>query len=151
MRIHRILLLAAITTGAAANNRPVTCAEQIGFESFGLIELESFFDLIFDEPVQLDSDQPVSSAMGDADGINRAIAFSPSEVPTLIELCDHRSDCTRCDAVVACDFDCAPSRSCSVAALFGYESFRGHPDGGWANYGLHTGLNVGTRLGKFSE
>jgi hypothetical protein len=36
-------------------------------------------------------------------------------------------------------------------ALLGYEAFRGHPDGGWGNYGLHTGFNFGTRLGWLSD
>ncbi len=34
---------------------------------------------------------------------------------------------------------------------FGYDSWRGVQDGGWANNGLHTSLNFGSRLGTFSE
>jgi hypothetical protein len=38
-----------------------------------------------------------------------------------------------------------------VVALLGYEAFRGHPDGGWGNYGIHAGFNIGTHLGSFSD
>jgi hypothetical protein len=33
----------------------------------------------------------------------------------------------------------------------GYDSFRGISDDSWQNNGIHTGLNYGTRLGRFSE
>lgn len=48
---------------------------------------------------------------------------------------------------------CARDDACqAVSSLFyGYDSWRGHPDGDWANYGLHVGLNLGTPLGQFSE
>jgi len=35
--------------------------------------------------------------------------------------------------------------------FFGYDSFRGIPDSGWCNNGLHGGLNFGTRLGPISD
>jgi hypothetical protein len=36
-------------------------------------------------------------------------------------------------------------------AFFGYDSWKGISDSGWANNGLHTGVNYGTRLGRFSD
>jgi hypothetical protein len=38
-----------------------------------------------------------------------------------------------------------------LSAFLGYDAFRGHPDGSWMNNGIHTGLNYGTRLGRFSD
>jgi hypothetical protein len=39
----------------------------------------------------------------------------------------------------------------SLQIFVGYDSFRGVPDDGWQNNGIHTGVNYGTRLGAFSE
>jgi len=36
-------------------------------------------------------------------------------------------------------------------AFMGYDAWRGVPDGSWEHNGIHTGLNYGTRLGRFSE
>lgn len=36
-------------------------------------------------------------------------------------------------------------------AFVGYDSWRGLPDGAWGNNGIHTGVNVGSRLGQFSD
>lgn len=33
----------------------------------------------------------------------------------------------------------------------GYDAWRGHPDGGWGNWGVSAGANFGTRLGAFSD
>lgn len=45
--------------------------------------------------------------------------------------------------------DTCPNRG--LYAFLGYDGWRGHPDGTWANNGIHTGLNFGTRLGQFSD
>lgn len=39
----------------------------------------------------------------------------------------------------------------SVELLLTYDSYRGVPDGAWANYGVVTGANYGTRLGRISD
>jgi hypothetical protein len=44
-----------------------------------------------------------------------------------------------------------PHPNYGLLAFFGYDAFRGHPDGSWQNNGLHTGVNFGTRLGRFSD
>jgi hypothetical protein len=59
-------------------------------------------------------------------------------------------------------YSCDPSLACSspasgewpnwgVHTLFGYDAFRGVPQGGWGSYGGHAGFNLGTRLGQFSD
>ncbi|MCA9102185.1 MAG: hypothetical protein KDA63_13570 [Planctomycetales bacterium] len=58
-----------------------------------------------------------------------------------------------CDQKPCCDLGpfTEPCPTWSINGILGYESFRGHPDGGWGNWGLHTGFNFGTRLGEFGE
>jgi hypothetical protein len=51
------------------------------------------------------------------------------------------------DLAPSCD-EC-PTRG--VYAFVGYDSWRGISDGGWQNNGVSTGLNFGTRLGRFSD
>jgi len=51
------------------------------------------------------------------------------------------------DQYAVCD-DC-PKRS--VIAFVSYDSWRGHPDGSWQHNGISSGLNFGTRLGRFSD
>lgn len=46
---------------------------------------------------------------------------------------------------------CADCPHHGLYAFFSYDAFRGHPDGSWMNNGLVTGLNFGTRLGRFSD
>jgi hypothetical protein len=51
------------------------------------------------------------------------------------------------DLQATCD-EC-PKRG--IVAFVGYDSWRGVSDGGWQNNGINTGLNFGTRLGRFSD
>jgi hypothetical protein len=55
------------------------------------------------------------------------------------------------------DLDDAPIPACDLRsragyyAFLNYDSWRGHPDGDWQNNGVNAGLNLGTRLGRFSD
>jgi hypothetical protein len=53
------------------------------------------------------------------------------------------------DAHVPCE--CGDELNHGLMLFFGYDAWKGLPDGGWENNGLHTGFNYGTRLGAFSE
>jgi hypothetical protein len=44
-----------------------------------------------------------------------------------------------------------PEPTWGYSLFVDYDAFRGVSDGGWGNYGLHTGANLGTRLGRFSD
>lgn len=50
-----------------------------------------------------------------------------------------------------CECGCCAGPSPVFNVLLGYDSWRGLPDGGWGNYGLHTGFNLGMPLGVVSE
>ena len=50
-----------------------------------------------------------------------------------------------------CECGCCDQPSPIFSALFGYDSWRGHPDGAWSNFGLSTGFNYGTPLGELSK
>jgi hypothetical protein len=39
----------------------------------------------------------------------------------------------------------------SYYAFVGYDAWKGTADGAWGHYGLHTGLNLGTKLGALSD
>jgi hypothetical protein len=39
----------------------------------------------------------------------------------------------------------------TLSAFYGYETFRGYPEGNWQNNGLNAGFNFGSRLGDFSD
>jgi hypothetical protein len=47
------------------------------------------------------------------------------------------------------DCDDCPKRG--TVLFVGYDSWKGVPDAGWQNNGIHSGLNFGTRLGRLSE
>jgi hypothetical protein len=51
------------------------------------------------------------------------------------------------DSAAVCD-EC-PRRG--TVLFVGYDSWKGVPDAGWQNNGIHSGLNFGTRLGRVSE
>lgn len=46
---------------------------------------------------------------------------------------------------------CNPAPNAGLITFVGYDAFRGISDGSWENNGIHTGLNYGTRLGRFSD
>ena len=46
---------------------------------------------------------------------------------------------------------CASCPNWGYYGFFGYDSWRGIPDDGWCNNGLHAGVNFGTRLGPVSD
>ncbi len=56
-----------------------------------------------------------------------------------------------CQYGCTCDACYAKCPLHTFIGLVGYEMFRGYPDGGWGNWGIHSGFNYGTRLGRFSE
>jgi hypothetical protein len=47
--------------------------------------------------------------------------------------------------------DCDACPNYSIAVLVGYDAFRGVSDDSWENNGIHSGANLGTRLGPISE
>jgi hypothetical protein len=49
------------------------------------------------------------------------------------------------------DAVCDGSPTHGVAIFVGYDTWRSISDGNWQNNGIHTGLNYGTRLGRFSD
>ncbi|HEV3136781.1 MAG TPA: hypothetical protein VGZ26_02735, partial [Pirellulales bacterium] len=61
-----------------------------------------------------------------------------SELGQGVDLGDLQATCDEC-----------PKRG--IVAFVGYDSWRGVSDGGWQNNGINTGLNFGTRLGRFSD
>ncbi len=46
---------------------------------------------------------------------------------------------------------CQACPNYGLYAFLGYDAWRGISDGTWENNGIHTGLNFGTRLGRFSD
>jgi hypothetical protein len=56
-------------------------------------------------------------------------------------------DTAACDGFAA--DGAGPGRQFSV--FYGYDAWRGVPDGAWTNNGIHVGLNFGTRLGRISD
>ena len=57
-----------------------------------------------------------------------------------------------CDESLACQSPTSDdSPSCGLVTLYGYDAFRGVPEGGWGTNGGHVGFNFGTRLGEFSD
>jgi hypothetical protein len=52
-----------------------------------------------------------------------------------------------CDLCPACE-ECPRH---GLIAFVGYDSWKGIAESGWSNYGIHTGLNFGTPLGRFSD
>lgn len=47
--------------------------------------------------------------------------------------------------------DCDPCPDYGGYLFVGYDSWRGVSDGSWGNNGIHTGANVGMKLGSFSD
>jgi hypothetical protein len=62
--------------------------------------------------------------------------------------CGYESVCSLGCPCGVCSEKC-PTHT--LIGLVGYEMFRGHPDGGWGNWGINSGFNFGTRLGRFSD
>eukprot|EP00913_Durusdinium_trenchii_P028391 g26619.t1 len=86
----------------------------------------------------------------------------PVVVPTLAGTtgcangCDKPAGCAGkcaggCGATAECECGCCDASGKVLNILIGYDSWRGRPDGGWGNFGLHTGFNLGTSLGALSE
>jgi hypothetical protein len=46
---------------------------------------------------------------------------------------------------------CDACPRCGYFAFVRYDTWRGIPDGNWQNNGINAGLNLGTRLGRFSD
>lgn len=48
-------------------------------------------------------------------------------------------------------FECEAPKERGAVFFFGYDAFRGIPDGAWANNGLHAGVNYAADLGPITE
>jgi hypothetical protein len=60
-------------------------------------------------------------------------------------------DAPVCETIDCAIADCPQAFRLGIVTYYGYETFRGIPDGGWANYGAHAGANLGFRLGRLTE
>jgi hypothetical protein len=56
-----------------------------------------------------------------------------------------------CESIDCAIADCPQAFRLGIVTYYGYETFRGIPDGGWANYGAHAGANLGFRLGNLTD
>jgi hypothetical protein len=105
--------------------------------------------IMFDVPSQLPPADGELAAEGSAladsgpSGGNFALA-SASEWFTSVF---GNADCGTADLCPVCD-ECP---KIGVYGFFGYDSWRGVQDDGWANAGLHKGVNFATRLGRVSD
>ena len=86
-------------------------------------------------------------------GSSSGVALVSGETLISNSLSASRSSCCPSTETGNCHLspECEACPNRGMFAFLGYDSWRGISDGGWANYGIHTGVNFGSRLGAFSD